>query len=229
VTRSPTSPDAKSWRLLTWPNRISLLRLLLIAPFVVLLLNQREFDWARLAALGIFIVMGISDFLDGMLARRLDCHSRLGAILDPLADKLMITCSVVLLSQYLPDAPQARLPAWLVVAVVGKDLWVVIGFVVINLVTDRFRSQPNWAGKVCTFGQVVLVSLTLLAPELNRLHAGLGERIVVSGSAVVAGLCILAGIGYTRAGLRFLVTEEKPLDHPRGSGEAGTMASEDGS
>ena len=213
-----TDGRIRIWRLLTWPNRISILRLLLIAPYVVCLLNQEEIAWARHAALGIFVVMGISDFLDGVLARRLDQQTRLGAILDPLADKVMVVCSVILLSLYLPDAPDARLPAWLVVAVVGKDLWVVAGFIVVLLVTNRFCNRPNWAGKTCTFAQVLLVGLTLLAPELNQLSDAmphLGRQVVVSLSAVIAGLCILAVISYTRVGLSFMVTEEKPLDSNR--------------
>ena len=213
-----TDGRIRIWRLLTWPNRISILRLLLIAPYVVCLLNQEQLAWGRHAALGIFVVMGISDFVDGLLARRLGQQTRLGAILDPLADKVMIVCSVILLSLYLPDAPGARLPAWLVVAVVAKDLWVVAGFIVVLLVTNRLCSRPNWAGKSCTFAQVLLVGLTLLAPELNTVSTSmphLGNQVVVALSAVIAGLCILAVISYTRVGLSFVITEEKPLDSGR--------------
>ena len=215
MTSPPPTSTIRSWRLLTWPNRISILRLILVAPFVLLLLNQESLAWARLAALGIFVVMGVSDFLDGMLARRLGQQTRLGAILDPLVDKVMIVCAVILLRVHLPDAPNARLPLWLVVAVVGKDLWVVAGFVVVLLVTDRFRARPTWPGKVCTFGQVVLVGFTLLAPELNALTAirsGLGDSVVLALSAIVTGLCVLAVISYTRAGLSFVITEGKSLE-----------------
>ena len=92
---------ARPWGSLNWPNRISILRLLLVAPFVELLLNINDpswRSWARYAALAIFVVMAVSDFLDGMLARKLNIRTRLGALLDPLADKVLIICSVVLLS-----------------------------------------------------------------------------------------------------------------------------------
>ena len=101
---------------LTWPNRISILRLLLVAPLIVLLLNQYRWDFARHAALGVFAIMAISDFVDGQLARRLHMQTRLGAILDPLADKVLIMSSVILLSLEPTAVPGARSsparPSW---------------------------------------------------------------------------------------------------------------------
>lgn len=210
ATPSITGPNI--WRLLNWPNRISLFRLLLVAPFVLLLLYQADLPGARYGAVAIFVVMSLSDVLDGMLARRMNCRTRLGAILDPLADKIMITCAVLILSRVHPEAPAAKLPSWLVVAVIGKDLWVTVGFVVIFLVTDKFRNLSVFWGKVSTLGQSIMIGLTLLAPELNRLHAQLGEWTVLGMSILVTGLCVLAAISYTRLGLSFIVTEEKPLD-----------------
>lgn len=204
----------KPWKALSWPNRISLLRLLLIGPFIVLLLNQFRWPWARHAALGIFVVTAWSDFLDGMLARRLNAKTRLGAILDPLADKALVISAVVLLS--LPGtAPDARhaLPNWVVVAVVGKDLWVVIGCLVVYLVTDRLRVQPTAAGKACTVGQLVMVGYVLLAPDLDRLASGLGSWGSLVMSWTVAALCVFAIISYTRLGLSFVVAEDKPLEN----------------
>ena len=111
-----TTEDAKPWASLSWPNRITLFRLLLIAPFIVLILNQREWgDSARYGALAVFVIMAVSDFLDGMLARRLNRKTRFGAIPDPLADKALIISAVVLLS--LPDSavPAAPISNWIVV------------------------------------------------------------------------------------------------------------------
>lgn len=216
---TPSITGRGIWRLLSWPNRISMFRLLLVAPFVLLLLHQQDIPGARYGAMVIFAIMSLSDYLDGMLARRMNCKTRLGAILDPLADKIMIICAVLILSQVHPDAPEAKLPAWLVVAVVGKDLWVTIGFIVTFLVTDRFRNLPVFWGKVSTLGQSVMIGLTLLAPELNRLRPQLGEWTVLGMSILVAGLCVLAAISYTRLGLSFIVTEEKPLDATDGPGD----------
>jgi cardiolipin synthase (CMP-forming) len=203
---------------LTWPNRISLLRLLMVAPFIVLIQNQNEpgWPWARQAALGIFILMAISDALDGQLARRLNQMTRLGAILDPIADKVLIICATVILS--LPesavtvDGQAQKLSNWIVVAVVGKDLWVIFGFLVIYLVTDRFRVRPTVFGKACTIGQLLMVALVLAQPEFNRLYQGLGTMLAQASGWLVVTLCVAAGVSYTRLGLAFVGEGQKPLD-----------------
>jgi len=204
----------KPWGSLNWPNRISLLRLGLVAPFIVLLMNQNQGDWpwARHAALGIFVVMAISDFLDGTLARKLNLRTRLGAILDPLADKALIISSVVLLSMEGSAVPGALLPNWVVVAIVGKDLWVMAGFLVVYLVTDRFRVRPTAAGKACTLGQLVMVAAVLAAPDINRLWAGVGTWIATAFYWAAAVLVVAAVVSYTRLGLIFVAEGQAPLD-----------------
>jgi len=207
-----SNATGKIWKALSWPNRISLLRLVLIWPFIVLLLNRQELPWARHAALAIFVVVALSDFVDGLLARRLNAKTRLGAILDPLADKGLIICAVVVLSLQNPSAAGLRLPNWVVVAVVGKDLWVIVGTVVVYLVTDRLRVQPTIAGKTCTAGQLLMVGYTLLAPDLDHLWNGLGRWGILVVSWAVVALSVLAIISYTRLGLSFTMAEGKPLE-----------------
>ena len=202
----------RPWKHLNWPNRISLIRLLLVAPFVILLVNQRDWPYARYAALAIFAGMALSDALDGVLARRLNARTRLGAILDPLADKVLIICSAVLLSVPETSPDGVTLSNWIVVFIVGKDLWVILGFLVIYLVTDRFLVHPAKAGKACTVGQVVMVLCFLAGPDLNALAAGLGSWIARAASWAVAALCVLAVIIYTRMGLIYVLQEEKPLE-----------------
>jgi len=207
------APPPKLWRWLSWPNRITLLRLLLVPPFIVLVMNQNEpgWAWARHAALGVFVLMGLSDAVDGLLARRLNQRSRLGAILDPLADKVLIVCAVVMLAWPHTSVPGAALPNWAVVIVVGKDLWVVLGFVVVYLVTDRFRVQPTLAGKVCTMGQLVTVGAVLLAPDLEKAAPVTRGQIALGGGVLLSVLGVWSMISYTRLGLRFVAEEEKPL------------------
>ena len=207
----------RPWGSLSWPNRISILRLLLVAPFVVLLMNQNQPGWgvARHVAVGIFVVMALSDWMDGILARKLNAMTRLGAILDPLADKTLIICAAVLLSLPESSVHAAPLPGWVVVAIVGKDLWVVIGFIVIYLVTDRFRVQPTLAGKLCTFGQSWLLGLTLIAPELNLLGGRAGTWAARAMGWVAAGLCVLAVVSYIRLGLHFVALGQKPMEEAR--------------
>jgi len=220
---APVHPHAdRPWASLNWPNRLSILRLLLVPPFVVLLIYRPQWgQGARYAAMAIFLVMAVSDFLDGLLARRLNARTRLGALLDPLADKALIICAVVLLSRPETAMPGMPLPGWAVVLVIGKDLWVVIGFVVTVLVTDRFRIQPTLAGKAATAGQLLMVALFLVGPDLDRLHPQLGAHLALAGAWGVGGLCILAAAAYTRLGLRFVAEGQKPLDAdhagPRGA------------
>ena len=213
MTESSTNiEDVRPWGSLNWPNRISLLRLALVAPFVVLLARHQQWPWRRYAALGVFIVMALSDLLDGLLAERLNAKTRLGALLDPLADKILMLCAVVMLSIPQWAVQGHRFPNWLVVAIIGKDLWVIFGFIVIYLVTDRIRISPTAAGKACTFTQLWLVGFTLLAPELDMLADSLGTRIATTLTWATAGLCVWAAVGYTRMGLKFIAEDQKPLD-----------------
>jgi cardiolipin synthase len=219
----------RPWKSLNWPNRISLLRLLLVAPYFILILNQNDPNWwpaltalapeaARWAAMAIFAVMAVSDALDGYLARRMGARTRLGAILDPMADKVMIICSVMLLSQPYCWVNAAPLRNWVVVLVVAKDLWVMLGFLVVYLVTDKFRVRPTLAGKACTGVQCLMVGFTLLAPELNALgrHAGaafpLGTWIALGLSWATAAACVAAAVSYTVLGLAFIASEQMPLE-----------------
>ncbi|MFP4141271.1 MAG: CDP-alcohol phosphatidyltransferase family protein [Planctomycetota bacterium] len=204
----------KVWRSLNWPNRISIARLLFVPPFVVVLLNLQDWSWARYAALGIIVLMGLSDFIDGQLARRLNERTRLGALLDPLADKVLIISAVICLS-FESAAGAFVLPNWLVVAVVGKDLWVIMGFFVVYLVTDRFRVHPEAFGKAATACQLLLVVTVLLVPELNAARDALGNTLAMWLCYIVVGLSIASIIGYTRIGLHYVHTEQKPLDAPR--------------
>lgn len=204
--------EIKVWRYLNWPNRISLLRLLLVPPLLLLLINQQEWPWARPVAVALAFAMGLSDGLDGLLARRLHARSRFGAILDPLADKVLIISSVIVLS--LPDScvPGARIPNIVVVTIVAKDLWVIGGFLVVLLATNRFRIQPTLAGKASTLGQLMMLGFTLIAPDINAVWRGAGSRLALALAWVAAGLSVLAAISYTRLGLRFVAHEQMPYE-----------------
>jgi len=194
-----------------WPNRITLGRLLAIGPFVVCLLNLDQADraWLRWAAVTIFVLMAASDLLDGYLARRLKDESPLGAFLDPLADKLLVTFSVIILSVkgiHVRTTEAAdvvlSLPNWVAVAAIGKDLVVSIGFAVIYIITGRVFIQPHRLGKGCTTVQLGLVLCILLWPSLPRQAERLPEVLWYAATA----LAILAALDYIRVGSRFLST-----------------------
>lgn len=210
----------RPWAYLSWPNRISLLRLLLVAPFVVLMGHQQSRGLFRYLALGIFVFMALSDLVDGFLARRLGRSTRLGAILDPLADKALITCAAILLSLEHSHVRGARLPDWVVVLIVGKDLWVVVGFLVVFLLTGRVKVMPTMPGKMVTCAQLMMVTAVLISPELNAVGLPVGTWVARVLWWAVGGLCLLSVISYTRLGLAFVAEADQNHRNSRTGREA---------
>lgn len=200
------SPDgaAPSRVWLNWPNRITLIRILLIGPLVICMLNLNE-SWHgwRYCALGLFALMALSDALDGFLARRLGEETALGRFLDPLADKLLVTSAVIILAIGDTAVAGFQLPRWVPVIAVGKDLLVVLGFVLIYLTTGKFYIQARIWGKACTLVQLVMVALVLVAPDLP---AAAGRVVPVSWWAASA-LAVIALIDYVRDGNRFAAAQ----------------------
>ncbi len=138
-------------RLRDLPNTISLLRLLAVIPVVYLLL-ERELGWALL----LFVAAGLSDGLDGLLAKRFGWQSHLGGILDPLADKvLLVACFLVL-------GAMSLIPGWLVVLVIFRDLLIVGGAVLYNYRVEEIEAAPILVSKLNTLFQILLVLLVIM-------------------------------------------------------------------
>ncbi len=128
------------------PNLISVLRLVAVVP-VVYLLMRHAFGWALL----LFALAGLSDGVDGFLAKRYGWQTPLGALLDPLADKvLLVSCFLVLGALDL-------LPIWLVLAVVFRDLVIVSGALLYHFRVEDVQAAPTWASKLNTVVQIALV------------------------------------------------------------------------
>lgn len=151
------------------PNAITLLRILLAFPLVWLLLERQH-----ALVLMLFAVAGASDALDGFLARRFDWGSRLGALLDPLADKIL------LVSAYLTLGWTGQLPAWLVGLVVLRDVVIVSGAALYRLVIGRVEMAPTMISKANTALQVLLVLATLVSLGVQRLPPLLLDGIILS-------------------------------------------------
>jgi len=133
------------------PNLITLGRIVLVVPVTWALLEGRHS-----LALGLFFVAGVSDALDGFLAKQFDWSSRIGALLDPLADKaLLISCYAAL-------AWTGFLPFWLLVLVVLRDVVIVTGAVIYNYRVERLDAHPSLVSKLNTFLQIVLVLLVIV-------------------------------------------------------------------
>lgn len=151
-----------SSRIITLPNLLTMFRMVLIPIFVSLLFYQR-FAWA----LGVFILAGVTDALDGLFARRFDQKSQLGTILDPIADKLLMTASFVVLAMpSISPQPMPRhfpVPFWVTAAVISRDIFIIVGAAAINIMTGFRRFRPSWLGKVNTAVQILSVIAILVA------------------------------------------------------------------
>jgi CDP-diacylglycerol--glycerol-3-phosphate 3-phosphatidyltransferase len=197
----------------TWPMGLTMLRLLLLPFFIYCLVagpDHQQGRW-RWLAITIFAVMSLTDKLDGYLARKLNQASKLGAILDPLADKLLITCAVFLLSIERIAPVGFAIPWWVVLCVYGKDLLVVLGLGVLIGLIGPTPVSARWSGKVSTVLQLALVLLTLLARDV-ALWAGESVALVATRALwwAVAGMALLATADYVLEGVRRLRSARAP-------------------
>jgi len=145
----------------TLANRITFFRVLTIPVFVLLIFcYTRERDWLRLVALGIYGVAALSDAIDGYIARHYNQSSKLGARLDPLADKLIINLGLV----FLASNPQfdPAIPLWFPVLVLGRDVAIVMGAFIINEYFAPVKVKPRWSGKATTALQMSTLIAYLL-------------------------------------------------------------------
>lgn len=134
------------------PNLISIIRILLVIPVVWSLLKG-----AYMTALVLFLIAGLSDGLDGFLARRYQWITRLGGFLDPLGDKLLMVCS------YLSLGWIGALPDWLVIAVIARDGVIVAGTLAYRWLIADVEAEPILISKINTALQILLVLLVILS------------------------------------------------------------------
>ena len=132
------------------PNIISIARILLVAPTLYYLWHQ-----LYAIALLLFVIAGVSDGVDGYLARRFHWQSRLGTYLDPIGDKLL------LVGCYLVLGMLGHLPWWLVLLVIGRDIIIVIGATIYHYTVKDAAMEPLWSSKFNTVCQIILVVLLL--------------------------------------------------------------------
>jgi cardiolipin synthase (CMP-forming) len=173
-------------------NWLTVLRIVLIPVFITLLVYRRP-GWA----LTVFALASFTDLLDGWVARRQRMASRLGAFLDPLADKLLLTSSFVTLT-YL-----RALPFWITAVVISRDVILVVGALLVHIVGIRLDPRPTRAGKLATFFQVVTVLLGLVS---RYVAVDPGLKVMMWVAAIFT---IYSGCQYLVQGMRFLNTAER--------------------
>ena len=200
---------------LSWATRLTIVRILLIIPFVSCMLEINDPQLSvnlpglmRYIAIVIYMFMAISDGLDGYLARTKKQVTRLGAFLDPVADKLLITSACLLLASQRSQVEGFLIPPTVVVLIIGKDLFLLIGFVILYLITGQIRIEPVFMGKLATTLQLSMVAGILIAPEVSGLLAGwIWFLRFLWWSA--AGTAILATLIYIRNGSRYIEEYER--------------------
>ena len=167
---------------LTVATQLTLLRMLLIPALVILVLYELN-GWA----LVVFIGAGVTDALDGILARWWGQRTTLGALLDPMADKLLLISTFVVLTSPGLDLPN-RLPLWLTVLVISRDVIIVVTVAIVNLSIGRRTFQPTLLGKLATLVYILTAAVTLY-------FNWLGRPSLVVDTAIYAALIITLASG----------------------------------
>jgi cardiolipin synthase len=153
---------AESYRLWTAPNLLTVGRIILILPFLYFI-YQGSYGLALL----VFFIASITDFIDGYIARNFDQHSPLGRLLDPAADKLLVTAAFIVMA--IPRPGFASIPVWLATAVVLRDIIILSGSLIVYLIAKYKDFKPTRMGRVNTFLEMGLIVIFLLFHTLGRL------------------------------------------------------------
>lgn len=178
---------------LTVANQLTLLRMLLIPAFVILVLYGR-IGWALIT----FLVAGITDALDGLIARRAGQKTTLGAWLDPMADKLLLVSAFVVLT--VPESGlRFRIPLWLTILVISRDLAIVLTVAVVNLAIGRKTFVPSLLGKTATVVYIVTCVTVLTAN-----YAGGGEAVVSTAVFLSGVITVFSALHYVRHATRVI-------------------------
>ncbi len=170
-------------RIWTVPNQITLLRLGFL-PFFLILISYEQYKWALLVQ----VLAGLSDGIDGLLARSLNQSSSLGAYLDPIADKLLLSSSFVIL------AFEHKLAWWLTILVLSRDVLILIVAAVIILIAGYRPFPPSILGKMTTAFEIVFVFAIVLSAAYPGLHLALLNRGLLY---VVTALTVISGFHYS--------------------------------
>lgn len=171
---APAAVDASGTPLRHLPNLISALRIVLVVPLLASIVARHD-----VTALVIAVVAGVSDGVDGYLARRFHWQSRLGSMLDPAADKLMLVGCMLVLGWL------GEVPVWLVALVVGRDAVIALGALAWHEVLHDFEAHPSWLSKTTTVVQIGFV-LWVLADHAFVWHGDLSIAVWTTAAFTAA-------------------------------------------
>jgi cardiolipin synthase len=171
---------------MTFATSLTVLRILLIPVFVLFAMYYGESvaagapeEWMRWSAIGVFVLASVTDAFDGYVARHFGQESKVGAMLDPIADKGLVITAIITLSV---SPWHYKLPLWFPVLVIARDAVIVLGCVVVRLMHDHLEVKPSWMGKTAT--ALLMVSLAwamFQIPHLEYVVWPAGFFTLVSG------------------------------------------------
>jgi cardiolipin synthase len=176
-----------------------------LIPVFAILLFYGHFGWA----LFVFFFAGVSDGVDGFVARRFNQQSELGTILDPIADKLLMTTAFVILTlpNIFPPTRHLPVPFWVTAAVIGRDVLIITVAAAIFIITDFRGFKPSWLGKASTVIQIFAVGLILFA----AIFPGFQGYYLPTVYTTTAAFAFFSGVHYIFFVAR-LMNQEKPSD-----------------
>lgn len=148
-------------KVINWANRITIVRFFLVPPFVILVIYYHPgLEKLRIAALIVFLIAALTDAIDGFIATLNKQKTQLGAFLDPAADKILLVSAFICLS--LANKFSIRLPLWVLVIIVSREIILVLGLAIIHIATGNVEISSNLVGKVTTFFQMATVVAILV-------------------------------------------------------------------
>ncbi|MHB8541780.1 MAG: CDP-alcohol phosphatidyltransferase family protein [Candidatus Acidiferrales bacterium] len=170
-------------RVFTVPNQLTFLRLGFL-PFFIISIRYDRYDWA----LALLIAAGLSDGLDGLLARKMNQKTQLGSFLDPIADKLLLSSSYFML------ALRGKIAWWLTILVLGRDVLILTACAVILLAVGQMAFPPSIFGKLNTTFQILLVLVVILLALVENPALRIARLLLIY---LVAAFTIISGFHYS--------------------------------
>ena len=194
---------------MTTPNKITIGRILMIPLFVMMSLYYGRSvargtpeDWMRWAAISLFIVAAASDGIDGYIARRFNQMSKLGVILDPIADKGLLLAGIITLSI---SNWHYEFPLWFPVLVISRDAVIMVGTLALHFMLGSVKVSPSLLGKMATVTQMVAIGCVMLQWNPSLGAVGSWKVGFIDLPVIAAGFfTLVSGLGYVRLGIRLM-------------------------
>jgi CDP-diacylglycerol--glycerol-3-phosphate 3-phosphatidyltransferase len=193
---------------MTTANKITIGRILAIPVFVTMAVyyghgvqNKDPQEWERFAAIIVFVLAAVSDGLDGYIARKYNQKSRLGVVLDPIADKGLLLAAIITLSF---SNWHYEFPLWFPILVITRDLVILLGTVLLYYFYGPVHVRPSWTGKTATAMQMVSIACVLLGLNFTAHLAGHAVETLDILVGITGFFTFISGLGYVMNGIRQL-------------------------